>query len=271
MATEYPCKGPHATSQQARYHIHGITGVGSELLVRLNQQKHYDKWVPLVVYEFDKQADGAQVNLSDLTGETGREVAFTAIRWRQVLEQVQPDLRAGFDSPVGTAAERLSDVVWPGTWFDATGYATYYTAVGAAYHTGADLNNNSPKFDSDKLAPVYAAADGVVTFVGTGTGTWGTLVIIRHDPLPDNTVVWTRCGHVANVIVNEGDHVERGQQICSIGNAGGKVAYHLHFDIAKTNILESTPGHWPGLDLNAVYKNYADPREFIRDHRPVSR
>lgn len=263
--------GQHATSAQARYHIHGISGVGSELLVRLNQQKYYDQWVPLVVYEFEKQPDGAQVNLSDLTGETGREIAFTAIRWRQVLEQAKPDELAGFDSPVGTAEERMGDAVWPGTWFDATGYATYYTAVGAAYHTGADLNNNSPSFDSDRLAPVYAAADGTVTFTGVGGGSWGNLIVVRHDPLPDGTVVWTRCGHVTNTLVREGDRVERGQQICSIGNASGAVPYHLHFDVVKTDILESRPNHWPGLDLDAVYQHYVNPRDFIRDHRPVRR
>ncbi len=263
--------GQHATTGKAQYHIHGVAGVGSELLVKLNQSHYYDQWVPLVVYNFAQQADGAQVNLTDLTGETNKEIAFTAVRWRQVLEQVQPNLRMGFDSPVGTAAERTTDQIWPGTWFDATGFATYYTSVGAAYHTGADLNNNSPGFDADKLAPVYAAADGVVTFVGDGGSTWGTLIIIRHDPLPDGTVVWTRSAHVANPMAREGDRLERGEQICQVGNAGGKVPYHLHFDIAKTDILEHQPNHWPGLNLDQVYANYVDPRQFILDHRPARR
>ncbi len=263
--------GQHATTHQARYHIHGIAGVGGELLVRLDQAKYFDQWVPLVVYEFEQTPEGAQVNLTDLTGETDKEIAFTAVRWRQVIEQVQPDQRMGFDPPIGTAQERMGDKVWPGTWFDATGYATYYTAVGAAYHTGADLNNNSPAFDSDKLSPVYAAGDGVVTFVGDGGGTWGTLVVIRHDPLPDGAVVYSRCGHVTSPIVREGDRVVRGQQICNVGNASGKVPYHLHFDIVKTDILESRPNHWPGLNLDEVYRHYLDPKTFIEQHRPPRR
>ena len=41
--------GQHATTVEARYHIHGVAGVGSELVVRLNQSRYYDQWVPLVV------------------------------------------------------------------------------------------------------------------------------------------------------------------------------------------------------------------------------
>jgi murein DD-endopeptidase MepM/ murein hydrolase activator NlpD len=107
-----------------------------------------------------------------------------------------------------------------------------------------------------------------VTFSGTGSGSWGHIIVIRHDPLSDGKVYYTRFAHVASWIVQEGDRVERGQQVCSVGNAGGRVACHLHFDISKTDILEQRPGHWPGLDLDAVYANYVDPREFIIDHRP---
>nr|MBN1229213.1 peptidoglycan DD-metalloendopeptidase family protein [Anaerolineae bacterium] len=258
--------GQHATSLVARYHIHGIAGVGTELLVRLNQARYYDQWVPLVVYEFEDVADGAQVNLTDLTGETGKEIAFSAVRWRQVLEEIQPGERIGFDSPVGTPEERLSDQIWPGTWFDATGYATLYTPSGQ-YHTGADLNNNQPTWDADKLAPVYSIANGVVTFSARGGASWGNLIIIRHDALPDGTVVWSRYGHVINMLVREGDRVERGQQISQIGNAEGAFPYHLHFDIVKTDILEQNPSHWPGSNLDEVFRHYAEPRQFIINNR----
>lgn len=259
----------HATTRNARYHIHGIANSGQEVIVKLDQSRYNDQWVPLVVYEFDRVPEGAQVNLTDLTDEDNREIAFTAIRWRQVVESSEPSKQAGFDSPVGTVQERLSDQVWPGTWFDATGYATYYTSIGPAYHTGADLNNNSPSWDSDRNAPVYAPSDGVVTFSAPASGTWHYLIIIRHDPLPDGTVVWSRFAHVQNPLVREGDRVERGQHIANIGNAGGQLPYHLHFDIAKTDILESRPGHWPGLNLDEIYRHYVDPKKFIQEHRPA--
>lgn len=168
-----------------------------------------------------------------------------------------------FDSPVGTLAERRGSQVWPGTWFDATGFATYYTTVGAAYHTGADLNNNSPAWDSDRLAPVYAAADGVVTHAGKLAGTWGNVVVVEHAPL-----LHTRYAHLADFTVQAGQHVTRGQQIGRIGNAGGQVAYHLHFDVGTSGVLKSQPGHWPGNSRTAVLAHYADPKAYIQAHRP---
>ncbi len=262
--------GLHNTSKEARYHIHGITGIGTELLVRLNQSRYSNQWVPLVVYDFEQ--GGGQVNLTDLTGESGREVAFSAIRWRQVVEDESADERAGFDPPVGTAEARLGSEVWPGDWFDATGFAVYYETVGAAYHTGADLNLNTPQWDTDRNAPVYASADGTVTYSAIGGGTWGHVIVIRHEPLADGTIPYTRYAHIHTPMVKEGDSVERGQQIATIGNAYGKlVSYHLHFDISTSGILETNPRHWPGPDRDAVLKHYLDPRKFILEHRPPGR
>ncbi len=260
----------HATTHQAKYHIHGVAGVGAELLVSLNQAAYSNQWVPLVVYEFDATSNGGQVNLSDLTGESGLEIAFSAIRWRQVIEQTPQDeiSTMGFDSPVGTAEERLSDQIWPGDWYDATGFAAWYETLGGDYHTGVDLN--LPQ-DLDRNTPIYNIGDGVVTFSGRGGGTWGWLLVIRHDPLPSGQVVWSRYAHVRSPMVSEGERVERGQAIARIGDAEGQLAWHLHFDIAKTDILERRPGHWPGTDLDGVLRHYVDPREFIIAHRPPGR
>lgn len=175
----------------------------------------------------------------------------------------------GFDSPVGTLEQRSSAAVWPGGWFNATDFAAYYTAVGAAYHTGADLNNNTPSWDADRGAPVYAPASGVVTWSGVLSGTWGQVIVIRHDPLPDGTQVWTRCAHLGERLVEAGQRVERGQQSATIGNADGKLNnYHLHYDVAVTDVLERQPGHWPGANRAAVLAHYVDPQAFTQEHRP---
>jgi hypothetical protein len=69
-------------------------------------------------------------------------------------------------------------------------------------------------------------------------------------------------------ILKIGDHVVRGQQIGQIGDAFGRFPYHLHFDISLTRVLLNHPGHWPGLDLEAVVKHYVEPRSFISISRP---
>ena len=260
--------GTHATTRQARYHIHGVTGVASELLMRFDQSLYFDEWVPAVVYEFTGKTGSGQVNLTDLTGEATKRIAFGAMRWREVLEEhpVAPAEAPGFDSPIGLEAERLLSVVWPATWVDANPFGTYYTTVGPAYHTGCDLNLRGGE---DLGLPAYAPADGLVTFSGMGSGTWGQIIVIRHDPLPDGTVVWSRMAHLGSRLVNVGDRVQRGQQVATIGNSEGRLSAHLHFDIAKTNILENNPNHWPGARLDLVNQHYTDPLAFIRKYRPI--
>lgn len=261
--------GRRATTRQAQYHIHGVTGIASELLVRFNQYLYYDEWVPVVVYEFSGQPGSGRVNLTDLTGEADKKIAFTAIRWRRVVEQrpLSPDELLGFDSPVGTEEERRGSVVWPATWIDKTGYGTYYSVPGMSpsYHTGADLNLR----DRDDLGePVYACAAGQVIFSGRGTASWGEMIIIKHNPLSDGTIVWSRYAHLQTNLATKGDMVKRGQHIGTVGDSEGRFGPHLHFDIAKTNILEINPNDWPGSREYLVYKNYHDPLEFIRRNRP---
>jgi len=77
--------------------------------------------------------------------------------------------------------------------------------------------------------------------------------------------------HVSAPQVSAGDRVELGEFIARIGNADGEQPYHLHFDIAKTNVLEKYAGHWPGMDRDSVRRNYLDPKAFIQNHRPSGR
>lgn len=263
----------HATTANARYKLHGVKGRASELTIVVDQSRYFNLWVPLGIFEFDaNDAKAGIVFLNDLTNETGKEIAFDAIRWRQIVGITPTDkfLADGYDSPVGTAAERKGSQVWPGQWFDATGFDRLYRvgATNQAYHTGADLNLNEPYWDADANSPVYAAASGLVTFADRIPG-WGKVIVIRHDPLvTTGRVLYGRYAHVEDIRVQVGDRVVRGQQICKVGNAGGIFAYHLHFDLSPTSILESQPQHWPGMNRTVLRANYIDPLSFIRNNRP---
>ncbi len=266
--------GKHATTLRARFKIHGVRGRSGETLAVVPQDLLFNLWTPLGVYYFDVTAGATTgvVFLNDLTGETGREIAFDAVRWRKV-EGITPAatfLADGFDPPIGIPAERQGAAVWPGDWFDATGFAARYR-VGTpyeAYHTGADLNLNKPQWDADAHTPVYAAAHGVVTHAARIPG-WGNVIVIRHDPLiTDGRVLYARYAHVENVRVQVGQRVVRGEQIASVGNAEGTYPYHLHYDLSPTGILQTQPWHWPKLDLQNLLLNYVDPRQFTLEHRP---
>lgn len=261
--------GRHATTQRARYKIHGVKGSTGEVIVELDQSRYSNQWVPLGIFEFDRgTVNAGAVFLNDLTYENNLEIAFDALRWREVLVDGTPELVAdGYDPPIGTLAERRSAKVWPGQWIDVSPFAQLYLAgtPNAAYHTGADLNLPA---DADRLTPVYAVASGVVTFAGR-LPVWGNVIIIKHDPLKGSgKVMYSRSAHVESMNVQVGQRVQRGDQIARVGNAFGVYAYHLHFDLSPTTILETQPQHWPGLDYNGVVKNYVDPRIFIQNNRP---
>lgn len=172
----------------------------------------------------------------------------------------------GFDSPVGDEAERRGDKLPPGKWLDANPYGTFYnvTPTRQAFHTGADLN--LPE-DRDARAPVYAVANGTVTYARKGGGTWGNLIVIRHD-MPDGSAVYSRSAHVETMLVQEGQAVRRGEQIATIGNAFGQFPFHLHFDVSLSDTLRKNPEAWPGTDEAQLKRDYVNPLAFIRSNRP---
>ena len=119
----------HATTDRARYKLHGVLGATRELEIPVSQSRYYNQWVPLGVFQFDaNNAAAGVVFLNDLTGEADKEIAFDAVRWRQIVGIIPTDkyLADGYDSPVGTATERAETKIWPGQWFDATGYDRLY-------------------------------------------------------------------------------------------------------------------------------------------------
>ena len=278
-----------ATTRRARYKIHGIVGTSTEVVVDINQHQNRNAWVALGVFDLDRNMENAgRVFLNDVTGEANKQIAFDAVRFRRIVstpggyrpapEPSRPSrptiidglhVADGYDAPVGTSDQRNGTKVWSPGWRDATPFGKLYFigTPSEAYHTGADLNFGKPY--EDKGMALYACASGVVTFAAR-LGPWGNLVVIRHDPLyePDGQVIYSRYAHVQNIRVAVGDRVARGQRICEISDAFGRYVPHLHFDLSPTTILETRPGNWPKLNYDLLIKNYIDPLEWIRKHRP---
>ena len=280
----------HATTTRARYKVHGIKGTTTEVVIDLDQSRNRNLWVPLGIFDLVKGAPNAgRVFLNDVTGESDREIAFDAVRFRQVITipptgggsgtppstGTRPTIidgvfvSDGYDSPVGTTEQRRGSQVWPQGWIDASPFAKLYF-VGTpseAYHTGADLNFGTPY--QDKGMPVYSVTGGTVTFAGP-LPVWGNVIIVKHDPLfaPNGEVLYSRYGHVQNMRVKVGDRVQRGTQLAEIGDGFGRFVPHLHFDLSPTTILETRPTDWPGTNLASLLKNYIDPLQYIRRNRP---
>ena len=94
-------------------------------------------------------------------------------------------------------------------------------AGAGTYHKGIDLGTGTYNI------PTYAAASGTVTFAGEA-GTAGNMVIIDHG----NGLV-TKYMHHEKVFVEEGQKVEKGQQIGLSGTTGQSTGNHLHFQVEE--------------------------------------
>lgn len=175
----------------------------------------------------------------------------------------------GFHFPVGTEEERLSGVIPPGHWEDVNPFGTQYvnsSTGNLSYHTGSDLNLNWPVYDSDRGVPIYSIGNGICTFSGS-LPIWGNVIVIQHSL--HGAYVYSRYGHVYDVMISAGDVISRGEVIGKVGRDALNGPYHLHFDISLTDILYNNPGHWPGLNEQSLYDNYVDPMAYIWETFPV--
>jgi murein DD-endopeptidase MepM/ murein hydrolase activator NlpD len=155
---------------------------------------------------------------------------------------------SGFDFPVGPP--------------DAHGY---YDAqpFGTNDHLGNDWNGNGGG-DSDLGDPVHAIAAGVVSAAGDLGGGWGNVVRVVHvcrEVPGQEQEIESLYAHLDTIEVHAGQRVGRGQQLGTIGTAGGQYRAHLHLELRAR----------PGMPLGGGYSKdttgYLDPSAFIRRHR----
>jgi len=163
--------------------------------------------------------------------------------------------RVLFCSPVTGKIETGANVFGL-DWWDASPYGKQYGDK-KHYHTGADLNRPGYK---DSGANVYAAADGVIVFVGKVPEWQGDVVVIEHA-LEDGSKVWTRYAHIhRSLSVVKDTPIKRGDVIGVIADytPAGPQGDHLHYDVARID-LGDKPCDWPGLSLERVRADYIDP------------
>jgi len=98
-------------------------------------------------------------------------------------------------------------------------------------HHGVDILN---KFGT----PVYAAADGVVVFVGPDSAAvysswinfYGNMIVLKHD-----NDLYTLYGHLSKIVVQVGEAVQVGEKIGEVGQTGVAIGSHLHFEVRTGN------------------------------------
>jgi murein DD-endopeptidase MepM/ murein hydrolase activator NlpD len=102
------------------------------------------------------------------------------------------------------------------------GYRSDPFTGGPAFHAGLD-------FKGPTGAPVYAAAQGRISFVGVKPG-YGKTVEIDHG-----SGLMTRYAHLSGFRAQVGKEIEAGQVLGLIGSTGRSTGPHLHFEVRVRN------------------------------------
>ena len=118
----------------------------------------------------------------------------------------------------------------------------------ADFHKGLDLS-------APRGTPVYATADGVVTFAGRfpirqSVAWWrfGNVVVVNHA---DRFV--TIYGHLDTINVQRGQHVRQGDNVATVGSTGWSTNSHLHYEVRSD--LEQAGTYVP-IDPRIYILNY---------------
>jgi murein DD-endopeptidase MepM/ murein hydrolase activator NlpD len=115
---------------------------------------------------------------------------------------------------------RATPASWPckGHVTSAFGLRIHPIFSDEEFHAGLDIAN-------EKNTPVYSTADGIIKFSDWQSG-YGRLIIV------DNGYGYsTYYGHLAKILVNQGDKIRRGQMIGLMGCSGTSTGNHLHYEI----------------------------------------
>ncbi len=93
----------------------------------------------------------------------------------------------------------------------------------ASFHSGLDLA-------AAPGSPVFAPADGVISFVGYDDG-YGKQVAIDHG-----YGVTTRYGHLSTSYVQMGQRVARWDVVAAVGSSGRSTGPHLHYEVRVNGV-----------------------------------
>ncbi len=144
---------------------------------------------------------------------------------------------------------------------DARGYFNAQP-FGKNNHLGEDWNGVGGG-NSDLGGPVYAIAAGRVVFAQNIAGGWGNVVRLCHNIGTDQSPVLIESlyAHLDRIDVREGQKLHIGEQLGTIGDAGGRYSAHLHLE------LRDIFGMPVGGGYSENRTGYIEPTAFIKKHQ----
>ncbi len=133
---------------------------------------------------------------------------------------------------------------WPTFGFISSGFGWRFHPIfrRRAFHTGIDIVTFWG-------APVYATADGIVSYVGWESG-YGKVIKINHG-----RGISTYYAHLSSYAVRVGQFVKKGQFIGRVGSTGTSIGPHLHYEVRRGG-NPINPAAYLSVDLIKIGKLY---------------
>ncbi len=127
--------------------------------------------------------------------------------------------------PVYTAPVQNQAPAYENTANSTSGY-DYPSANQVVRNFDAQTGNMGMWFAGKVGDPVTASQGGTVLYSGNGLSEYGNLIMIRHS---DNYI--TAYAHNTQLLVNEGEQVQKGQRIATMGSSGQSNQVGLEFQV----------------------------------------
>ncbi len=168
-------------------------------------------------YVRTKGVDGKRKVTADVSYVNGKEVGRSVVSQEVLKEAVTCEVVVGTKPYSGASNTNTgTPLFWPVANTDTSNISSYF---------GDGRNHKGTDILAPNGTPIYAAEDGVVTYVGWESG-YGYYCVIDHGD-----GVSTLYSHCSSITAKQGQTVSRGDYIAAVGITGRATAYHLHFEV----------------------------------------
>lgn len=170
-----------------------------------------------VVTEGQNGMDRLTTKIKTVNGETTNVVIVSSETLTPSVDKV---VKVGTKTYAGGGTAPIMSGSWAWPTISQYYISSYFGYRWGKVHEAIDIAG------SGEGSPIYAAGSGTVVTARTNSGSLGTYVTINHG-----NGYYTLYGHMHSRLVSEGQTVQKGQQIGTMGHTGFATGTHLHFGL----------------------------------------
>ena len=214
--------------------INPIVDVVVETHNVLDQESHYktveqkdsslDSGVTKVISEGQNGVDRLTTKIKSVNGEQTNVVIVSSETITPAVDKV---VKVGTSSYAGYAGGTAP--IMSGSWAWPT-ISQYYISSPFGYRWGK-LHEALDIAGSGEGSPIYAAGSGTAVSVKALSGSLGNHIVIDH-----HNGYYTLYAHLHSINIAEGQSINKGQQIGTMGHTGFATGTHLHFGLYRNGM-----------------------------------